>query len=208
MIRFHTVCVGVALEAVSLLVPAASAAGAAECMDRFPEGRYGIPRAHPVIASGKASVDGYSPLYVRTQAVAITKPEDCKYVYTFDVFRLVESPTALLAGCIGDFDGNGQPDVALLMKRQSDGRVVPVVFRSQGVGYDITLIDDITDPYGFNEDPSVWPGPFCHPKPPSGVFESVVGGKVTVVGDLFTIGWKTYFWNRATSRFDAILTSD
>ncbi len=69
------------------------------------------------------------------------------------------------------------------------GRVLPVVFRSQGARYDVTLIDHITDPYGFNEDASVWPGPFCHPKPPNGVFESEVGGKVTVVGDLFTIGW-------------------
>jgi hypothetical protein len=29
-----------------------------------------------------------------------------------------------------------------------------------------------------------------------------------VVGDLFVIGWKTYFWNPASKRFDAILTSD
>ena len=30
----------------------------------------------------------------------------------------------LLAGCVGDFDGDGRTDVALLMKRQRDGVVV------------------------------------------------------------------------------------
>jgi hypothetical protein len=55
----------------------------------------------------------------------------------------------------------------------------------------------------------VWPGPFCTAKPPSGVFTSWVGGdKVDVVGDLFTIGWKTYFWNAKTGRFDGIFTND
>jgi len=63
-------------------------------------------------------------------------------------------------------------------------------------------------PNGFSEDRSVWPGPMCIPKPPTGVFESDLGGNVTVVGDLFIIGWKTYFWNPATGHFDAILTSD
>ncbi len=208
MIRLHAACIGMALEAATLLVPVASARGAAKCMDRFPEGRYGIPLTHSAIASVKPTLDGFSLLYVQKLPVAIVTPADCEYVYTVDVFRLVESPTALWAGCIGDFDGDGQPDVALLMKRQRDGRVLPVVFRSQGASYDVTLIDHITDPYGFNEDPSVWPGPFCHPKPPNGVFESEVGGEVTVVGDLFTIGWRTYFWSTANSRFESILTSD
>jgi len=72
------------------------------------------------------------------------------------MFRLVESPTALFAGCTGDFSGDGQPDVALLMKRQRDGRILRAVFRSEGGRYEVTLIDRITDPYGFNEDPSVW----------------------------------------------------
>jgi len=51
-------------------------------------------------------------------------------------------------------------------------------------------------------------GPMCIPKPSSGLFESAVGGKVSVVGDLFVVGWKTYFWNPAAERFDAILTSE
>ncbi len=31
---------------------------------------------------------------------------------------------------------------------------------------------------------------------------------MTVVGDLFTIGWLTYFWSTDANRFVAILTSD
>lgn len=208
MIRFQTVCVGMTLEAVTLLAPLPTALGAAECTDRFPEGRYGIPLTRSPIAFVQPILDGFSPLYVQRLPVAIATSADCEYVYTGDIFRLVESPTALFAGCTGDFNGDGQPDMALLMKRQRDGRILPVVFRSQAGRYEVTLIDHITDPYGFNENANLWPGPFCHPKPPNGVFESEVGGKATVVGDLFTIGWLTYFWSADANRFVAILTSD
>lgn len=186
------------------------AASAVDCMDRFPEGRFGVPLAHPAIRSTTPALEGFAALYLAKQTVTIARPEDCDYVYTADVFRLVETPAGspLLAGCVGDFDGDGRPDVALLMKRRIDGLVIPVVFRSRGAGYEITQLERVTDPYGFNEDRSVWPGPFCTPKPPTGIFESEVGGKVSVVGDVFTIGWETYFWNRAGSRFDGILTSD
>jgi hypothetical protein len=208
VIRSPAVCAAVVLEAVALLAPLPGALGAADCTDRFPEGRYGIPLSHPAIAVVKPTLDGFSPLYVQKLPVAIATAADCEYVYTGDMFRLVESPTALFAGCIGDFNGDGRPDMALLMKRQRDGRILPVVFRSQRGRYEVTRIDHITDPYGFNEDASVWPGPFCHPKPPNGVFESEVGGKATVVGDLFTIGWLTYFWSTDANRFVSILTSD
>ncbi len=171
MIRFQAVCVGIALEAVTLLALLPTALSAAECTNRFPEGRYGIPLTHSAIAFVKPTLDGFSPLYVQRLPVAIATSADCEYVYTGDMFRLVESPTALFAGCIGDFNGDGQPDMALLMKRQRDGRILPVVFRSQGGRYEVTLIDHITDPYGFNENANVWPGPFCQPKPPNGVFE-------------------------------------
>ncbi len=83
-----------------------------------------------------------------------------------------------------------------------------MVFRLRGAEYEITQIDGITDPYGFGEDRRIWPGPMCMPKPPSGVFESDVGGTINVIGDVFVIGWNTYFWNPAAGRFDAILTSD
>ena len=164
MIRLQAVCVGMALEAVTLLALLPTALSAAECTDRFPEGRYGIPLTHSAIAFVKPTLDGFSPLYVQRLPVAIATSADCEYVYTGDVFRLVESPTALIAGCTGDFNGDGQPDMALLMKRQRDGRILPVVFRSQGGRYEVTLIDHITDPYGFNENANLWPGPFCQPK--------------------------------------------
>jgi len=53
------------------------------------------------------------------------------------------------------------------------------------------------------------PGPFCVPKPETGVFKSWVSDdSVKVGGDLFTISWKTYFWNRKLDRVDGILTTD
>jgi hypothetical protein len=95
------------------------------------------------------------------------------------------------------------------MKRPPDGVVVPFVFQSQVSQYRATEIEGITDPQGFAEDRSVWPGPFCIPKPGNGVFKSWVDdATINVVGDLFTIGWKTYFWNPALGRFDGILTTD
>jgi len=185
-------------------------ARAVDCMDRFPEGRFGIPLSHHAATSGKLAVEGFSPLYLTKHQVSVPEAEMCDYVYTVDVFRMVETRAAgtLLAGCVGDFDGGGRVAVAILMKRQLDGAVIPMVFRSRVSGYEITRINGITDPYGFGEDRSIWPGPMCIPKPSSGLFESAVGGKVSVVGDLFVVGWKTYFWNPAAERFDAILTSD
>ena len=178
-------------------------------MDRFPEGRFGIPLSHPGLA--KVVRDGFSPLYLVKRPIGMLRPEDCQYVYTADVFRMVDTRMtgALVAGCVADFDGDGRTDVALLMKRQRDGVVVPLVFRSRGAQYELTEIERITDPYGFAEDNSVWPGPFCQPKPKSGVFESEVGGRtVNVIGDLFTIGWRTYFWDPTANRFQGILTTD
>jgi hypothetical protein len=201
------VCSVVALGVVAL---SESTVHAGDCVGRFPEGRFGIPLSHQVVVSGRLTVEGFSPLYLTKLPVSVSEEEICDDVYTGDVFRMVETREAgtLLAGCIGDFDGRGGIGVALLMKRRRDGAVIPMVFRSLAAGYEISQLDGITDPYGFNEDHSVWPGPMCLAKPPSGVFESQVGGTINVVGDLFVIGWKTYFWNPASGRFDAILTSD
>jgi hypothetical protein len=181
----------------------------ADCTDRFPEGRFGISPSRPVVA--KLVVPEFSPLYLAKRALSLARPEDCRYVYTTDVFRMTDlpAPGTLLAGCVGDFDGDGRADVALLMRRARDVAVAAFVFEARGTSYQVAQIEGITDPYGFAEDKNVWPGPFCIPKPPSGVFtEAVDGQKINVVGDLFTIGWKTYFWNPATRRFEAVLTSD
>lgn len=195
--------------AVGVGVGSVIPAGGADCMERFPEGRFGVSTSRPIVA--KLSVPEFLPLYLVKRGVTVARSEDCQYVYTADVFRMTDTPApgALLAGCIGDFDGDGRADVALLMKRARDGAVAAFVFEPRGTNYHVTRIEGITDPYGFAVDKTVWPGPFCIPKPPSGVFgEAVEGQKVNVVGDLFTIGWKTYFWNPAAGRFDAILTSD
>jgi hypothetical protein len=201
------VCSVVALAVVAL---SESTVHAGDCMGRFPEERFGIPLSHRVVVSGQLAVEGFSPLYLTKLPVSVSEEEICDDVYTGDVFRMVETREAgtLLAGCIGDFDGRGGIGVALLMKRRRDGAVIPMVFRSLAAGYEISQLDGITDPYGFGEDRSIWPGPTCLPKPLGGVFESEIGGKVKVVGDLFVVGWKTYFWNPGSGRFDAILTSD
>jgi hypothetical protein len=195
---------------VALAVLGEGTVQAEDCLDRFPEGRFGIPLSHPAVVSGLLAVGGFAPLYLTKQPMRVTEAATCDYVYTGDVFRLVETRAAgaLLAGCMGDFEGGGRVAFALLMKSQRDGAVIPMVFRARATSYEATRIDGIVDPYGFNEDHSVWPGPMCLAKPPSGVFESEVGGKINVVGDLFVIGWKTYFWNPASGRFDAILTTD
>lgn len=183
---------------------------ASDCAGLFPEGRFGIPLSHAAVASGRLPLVGYAPFYLVKQVVAVSRPDDCRYAGTFDVFRMVDSRASgsLLAGCIGDFDGDGVSDIALLLRRQRDGTAVPVVFRARPSGYDVIELDRVTDPYGFNEDPAVWPGPFCLPKPQGGVFRSDVGGAAIVVGDLFTVGWRTYYWNPAARRFDNLLTSD
>ena len=195
--------------ALAVVALGTGVAQAVDCMDRFPEGRFGIAPSHPAIA--KLALEGFSTLYVVKQPITLSRAEECQYVYTGDVFRMIKTHAvgALLAGCSGDFDGDGRADVALLMNRHRDGVVVPFVFQSRGAQYRATEIENIIDPQGFAQDKSVWPGPFCTPKPANGLFKSRVEGKsIKVVGDLFTIGWKSYFWNPTLQRFDGIFTSD
>jgi len=204
--RLRRVVVGLGILGVTVAPPPARGV---DCLDRFPEGRFGVPFGHPALAG--VQHPGFSPLYLMKRPVSVEHPEDCEYVYTGDVFRLRDTPApgALLAGCVGDFDGDGVLDVALLVKRQRDGAVVPIVARARGAGHVVTEIEPIVDPYGFAADRTTWPGPFCIGKPPEGVFKSWVDEQsVTVVGDLFTVGWKTYFWDPARGAFVGILTND
>ena len=63
-------------------------------------------------------------------------------------------------------------------------------------------------------DDSVWFGPFCQPKPRTGIFQGPdfegtgQGVRVPVVGDLITMGWWTSYWRPDLKRFDSILTTD
>lgn len=195
--------------ALGILALAPTVADAVECTGRFPEGRFGIAPLHPALAD--VAVPGFSPLYLVKKTVDISRPEDCQFLYAGDVFRMIDSRVtgALLAGCVGDFDGDGIDDVALLMRHLHDGVIVPFVFLARGTGHDVIEIEGIVDPDGFAVDKTVWPGPFCVPRSPDGVFRSLVDSEaVDVIGDLFTVGWRTYFWNPRTGRFDGILTND
>ena len=84
---------------------------AEDCLDRFPEGTL----RHPALAPGRgfraAGGRGFAPLYLTKQPMRVTDAATCDYVYTGDVFRLVETRAALallLAGCMGDFEGGGR----------------------------------------------------------------------------------------------------
>ncbi|HET7342677.1 MAG TPA: hypothetical protein VFL90_14535 [Methylomirabilota bacterium] len=170
-----------------------------------------MPPGSPAAASARLPPAGYRLLYLVAQPVSVPSAADCVFVYTGDVFRMVDrpAPAALLAGCLGDFRGDGREDLALLLTRERDGAAVPVVLRARPPGWDVIELGEVTDPYGFQVDRTAWPGPFCTPKPRSGVLRSEVAGDTAiVVGDLLTVGWRTYFWDPGAGRFDSLLTND
>jgi len=90
-----------------------------------------------------------------------------------------------------------------LMKRQRDGRILPVVFRSQGGRYEVTLIDHITDPYGFQRECELVAWRFCQPKPRTESSSQKWEARRPSWANLFTIGWLTYFWSMDCQRFVA-----
>jgi hypothetical protein len=105
---------------------------AADCADKFPVGRFGLSQTDSAFASGKLTRDGFTPIFLSKKSVPL-EPEKgftCEDVYTPDVVRLVyeKKNDFLLAGCSGDFDGDGQGDYALLMQVSSKQSVESVVF--------------------------------------------------------------------------------
>jgi len=78
--------------ALGIVAVSTSVAQAADCMDRFPQGRFGILPSHPAVA--KLALEGFSPLYLMKQPITISRPEECQYVYTSDVFRMVDTRAA------------------------------------------------------------------------------------------------------------------
>jgi len=189
-------------------------AGATDCADKFPAGRFGLSQTNPAFASGKLVREGLAPVYLSKKSIPL-EPEkgftDCEYVYTLDVFRLAyeQQSGLLLAGCSGDFDGDGQVDYALLMQGGSKQSVESVVFLNRRDRYRAVALGVPSDRYGFDKDRSIWPGPFCIEKPGNSRFfgfDDPVG--VQVFGDLITLGWKTHYWNPNKKTFDFLWTSD
>jgi hypothetical protein len=194
---------------IQLLTPASGATAATDCAQRFAPGAYGVPATDAAVRAGLLTVPGFRPIYLeKRSALEETDPALCVYVTAYDVFRLnYREPRNLLAGCYGDFNGDGRRDYALLLQGVG-GQVIPHVFVAVPPRYRIFKLPKVTDPYGFNEDHALWPGPFCQKKPPSGQYKFLESGSVRVVGDVVQVCWYGYYWLPDKMRFEAVLIQD
>ncbi len=191
-----------------LLTSPLGAGASTDCAQRFAPGAYGVPATDPAVRAGLLTVSGFRPIYLEKRSVEEADPAVCDYVTAYDVFRLsYREPRPLLAGCYGDFNGDGRRDYALLL-RSAGGEVIPHVFLAVPPRYLVSTLPKVTDPYGFNEDRTLWPGPFCHKKPASGQYKFLESGSVHVVGDVIQVGWYGYYWSPDTVRFEAVLIQD
>ena len=101
----------------------------------------------------------------------------------------------------------GAPDYVVLLRRRSDGVKVAYVFLSRRGTFEVIEL-------GLYGEPPAWSGPYCSPRPRTGIFEGPdfqgrgERVRVRVVGDLITVGWSTYYWRPDLKRFDTILTTD
>ena len=169
---------------------------AVDCSERFPVGSFALTRAEAAVVA--ATLPGYSPSYVLKKAVEMKSPgtgDPCEFVYGFDVFELTDKaqPGALVAGCRGDFDGDGVRNYVVLLLRRTDGVKLAYAFLARDGTFEVIEL-------GLYGEPPAWSGPYCSPKPQSGIFEGPdfegTGERVRVrvVGDLITMGWSTYYW--------------
>jgi len=174
---------------------------AEDCTKKFTIGEYGIPQSDSVVASGLPYGKQYEPVYMEKREVQDT-PELCAYVYTFDVFqlKLKREGRFLLAGCYGDFNGDGKRDYALLLRNISDETIQLRVFIHEPDGYRVMPIQK---PAALKDESPI---PNCIRKPPDGIFVGLEEQKYKVTGDLIHYGWYTYFWEGNSLR--EILTSD
>ena len=174
---------------------------AEDCTKKFTIGEYGIPQSDSVVASGLPYGKQYEPVYMEKREVQDT-PELCAYVYTFDVFqlKLKREGRFLLAGCYGDFNGDGKRDYALLLRNISDETIQLRVFIHEPDGYRVMPIQK---PAALKDESPI---PICIRKPPDGIFVGLEEQKYKVTGDLIHYGWYTYFWEGNSLR--EILTSD
>ena len=197
--------------AVLISVGPARAGDAVDCSERFPVGAFALTEKDASLLT--ATPSGFSVVHILKKPLPMNtsgSEDPCEFVYGFDVFELTmaAAPGALVAGCVGDFEGNGARDYVVLLRRDSDGRYIPHVFLARGRTFHVVALE------GHATDDSAWFGPFCRAKPPTGTFRAPDfdgrGGSVSVpvAGDLFTVGWWTYYWRADLERFDAILTTD
>lgn len=194
-------CVGFLLV---LMVGMPGISRAVDCSEKFPVGRYALARHDAVPLAGK--VNGFSPVYILKKPVQMRSSgtdDPCQYAYGFDVFEFTDEkhPGALVAGCAGDFDGDGARDYAVLLRRLTDHTMLAHIFLAREDSFQVFELRPPVNRRG-------WTGPSCTPRPPAGVFKSQEGGKLHVSGDLVTVGWYTYYWRPDLKRFDAVLTSD
>jgi len=204
---------GMGLAAVLVALFAVSGQGmqAVDCSARYPVGAFALPQSDAARVVGAAR--GFSLVHMRKKPLLMTafgSENPCELVYAGDVFELTgaETPDALVAGCAGEFRGQGVRDYVVLLRRLVDGHYVPHVFLARGGAFDVTTLEAHAA-----EDPA-WFGPACAARPRNGLFQAPdfegtgKPAQVTVVGDLITIGWWTYYWRRDLGRFERILTSD
>lgn len=196
---------------VLISVGSARAGHAVDCSERFPDGLFALTQRDAALLSGRPS--GFSVVHILKKPLPMRSSgseDPCELVYGVDVFEFTPAatPGALVAGCAGDFRGNGSRDYVVLLRRDSDGRYVPHVFLARDRAFDVVDLE------WHATDDSAWFGPFCQTKPQAGTFQAPdfegTGERVRipVVGDLFTVGWWTYYWRPDLDRFDAILTTD
>jgi hypothetical protein len=203
---------GLAVFLVVLISDGPAWAGpAVDCSERFPVGRFALTQKDAALLRGGLS--GFSVVHILKKPLPMRSSgseDPCELVYGLDVFEFTPAttPGALVAGCTGDFDGNGSRDYVVLLRRDTDRRYVPRVFLARDRTFDVVdLASNATDD-------SAWFGPFCQAKPQAGIFQApdLEGtgerARIPVVGDLFTVGWWTYYWRPDLGRFDAILTTD
>jgi hypothetical protein len=87
------------------------------CAERFQAGSYGVPVDELACRTGAFTVYGFAPMYLKMQNFELSHDADCRYSTAYDVFRLILGQGGRsLAGCYGDFDGDGRRDYALRLK--------------------------------------------------------------------------------------------
>jgi hypothetical protein len=184
-----------------VLLASSSYLHAKDCTKQFTVGEYGIPQSDSVATSDLPYGKQYKPVYMEKREVH-EKPEDCPYVYAFDVFqlRLKRQDRFLLAGCYGDLNSDRKRDYALLLRNIADDTIQLHVFIHTPDGYrDIR----IQKPVPFKDEQYI---PQCIRKPSDGIFVGLEEQKYKVTGDLVRYGWYTYFWEENSLK--EILTSD